>query len=605
MKSWFGNLRLAYKLGVGFGVTIALMLGIIGIALNGVSELKDQIGWLSNKTLESEVNLARFTYASSRSRMLQYRVAGSTGDAAKKLNDQVNTFIANADEALKKYEGLVVDPQDRKNFDELKQDWNNYKSIWSEIAPKIEDSNPTEAFQLLEKRTVDAYSKALVPATDKMVEWREERGRERGKQGAAVAAAVAKIVTEVGFVAVVLAAFFGWIITNSITRPLKLVSDRLVSVTNNCISQLTAGLQAFAGGDLRYAVEPGTDPVPNPSKDEVGKMAATFNAALAKIQTSISCYNEARSSITGIVLLLEENSRSVADTSQGLAASAEESGASAGDIAQGSEKLARDATSAAAIMEELAAQIGSARGMEHGDDGGVAGAAKDMSLAANDGNKAVSETVAAMQRVQQQVTTSALKVQELDAKGKEIGLIVQSIEGIAGQTNLLALNAAIEAARAGEHGRGFAVVADEVRKLAEKATLATQEISNLINGITATVADTVVAIEATKVEVDAGSRLSASAGDALRRILDASNHVAGRCEEMSSGAEKVVNSIASVAAISEESASGAEQLSAGIEEVGAAASELSIMSGQLRDVVSRFKIEEVVEEKKKHLRMAA
>jgi len=256
-----------------------------------------------------------------------------------------------------------------------------------------------------------------------------------------------------------------------------------------------------------------------------------------------------------------------------------------------------------------------------------------MASAASEGDRAVTETVEAMTRVQETVALSASKVKDLDQKGQQIGNIVGAIEQIAEQTNLLALNAAIEAARAGEHGRGFAVVADEVRKLAEQSSSATKEIADLIGSVKATVDETVKAIEGTTAEAQVGTERSEQAGKALKAILSSAEQVALQAEsvasltqaatssmgamsqaaqenatassEMSTGAERVGTSITNVAAVSEESAAGAEELSASIEEVSAAASELARMSQDLENIVGRFRVENERGGKRPSLKVAA
>src|SRR5579862_9256753 len=149
-----------------------------------------------------------------------------------------------------------------------------------------------------------------------------------------------------------------------------------------------------------------------------------------------------------------------------------------------------------------------------------------MAAIARTGGQAVGETVQSMESIREQVSTTAVQVNDLDQKGQQIGQIVSTIQAIAEQTNLLALNAAIEAARAGEAGRGFAVVADEVRKLAEQSSSATKEIGALIETVRATVTATVEAIQATESRVDAGTEQSQTAGAALKEIVESASKVA-------------------------------------------------------------------------------
>ncbi len=252
--------------------------------------------------------------------------------------------------------------------------------------------------------------------------------------------------------------------------------------------------------------------------------------------------------------------------------------------------------------------------------------------AARKGSVTIEKTLSGMNSIKEKVGISADKVEEMGRRSEEIGKIVETIEDISSQTNLLALNAAIEAARAGEAGKGFAVVADEVRKLAERSSLATKEISDLVNGILTSVSEAVKAMEDGSREVEKGVENANQAGHVLTEILNAAEAVnrqaalAGEAtqqmrsvseelvaavdsvsavveentastEEMAANSSEVNSAIESIASISEENSASIEEVSASteemsaqVEEVTAAAQQLSEMSKLLQGVVSRFKL---------------
>jgi methyl-accepting chemotaxis protein len=243
--------------------------------------------------------------------------------------------------------------------------------------------------------------------------------------------------------------------------------------------------------------------------------------------------------------------------------------------------------------------------------------------AAKGGVTSVQQTVDAMGAIRAAVLATSQEVENLGKRGSEIGSIVQTIDQIASQTNLLALNAAIEAARAGEQGRGFAVVADEVRQLAERTAVATKEIANLIAAVQQGTGQAVRAMETSVKDVENGAALAEQAGEALGRIVESATDVnseirkiteaAGRMEtnaeelvtvleqvgtiaerstalasEMNTGSRRATDAIASASAISEQSAAGSQQVSASIEQITAQIGEVATQTRGLTDIASEI-----------------
>lgn len=255
-------------------------------------------------------------------------------------------------------------------------------------------------------------------------------------------------------------------------------------------------------------------------------------------------------------------------------------------MASGAGEQTQQVTEVVEAVEKMAHTI-----IENSRNAGVtADTAKQAKVAAEEGGKIVEETVAGMKRIAEVVNKSADTVKTLGKSSDQIGEIIGVIDDIADQTNLLALNAAIEAARAGEQGRGFAVVADEVRKLAERTTKATKEIAEMIKKIQAETAGAVSSMEQGTKEVERGIVLADRAGASLHQIVDISQKVtdmvtqiAEASEHQSTASSQISKNVEAISMVTQQTASGTQQ-------VAKAAEDLNWLTESLQQLVRRFKL---------------
>jgi len=289
--------------------------------------------------------------------------------------------------------------------------------------------------------------------------------------------------------------------------------------------------------------------------------------------------NSLGDSVGGLIKQLTEAVEATASASTQISSSAEE-------MAAGAQEQSSQTAEVAAAMEEMSRTI-----VETANNATVsAEASQDASKKATEGSAKLEESKNGMQRIVTSTDTVGKNITSLASKSEQIGEIAQVIDDIADQTNLLALNAAIEAARAGEHGRGFAVVADEVRKLAENTTKATQEIAETIKAIQSEAKDADTSMKEAGEAVNDGLKLNDEVGDVLGEILSSVDSVTGQIsqvaaasEEQSATAEQVSTNVEAINNVANESA-------AGVQQIASASEDLNRLTENLSGLVAQFKV---------------
>ncbi|MBI5485676.1 MAG: methyl-accepting chemotaxis protein, partial [Deltaproteobacteria bacterium] len=255
-------------------------------------------------------------------------------------------------------------------------------------------------------------------------------------------------------------------------------------------------------------------------------------------------------------------------------------------MATGAEEVASQAATVATAGEEMSATSGDiAQNCQM-----AAESANRANESAESGSQVVQDTVRCMYKIAERVNETSKTVASLGARSDQIGQIVGTIEDIADQTNLLALNAAIEAARAGEQGRGFAVVADEVRALAERTTRATREIGEMIKAIQAETRGAVTAMEQGVKEVESGTVEAAKSGEAISDIIDQIGSLQTQVNQIATAAEEQTATTSEISSNMIQITEVVQQTARGAHESAAAANQLKIIAEELQGLVSQFRL---------------
>ncbi|HLR23185.1 MAG TPA: methyl-accepting chemotaxis protein [Pseudogracilibacillus sp.] len=328
-------------------------------------------------------------------------------------------------------------------------------------------------------------------------------------------------------------------------------------------------------------------------KDEIGQLSNAINVLSKNMNELLVKVSKAAKSVSNSSNMLNTSSKEVKDGSIQMVSTMEE-------LASGAETQADSATD---LTEKMQHFLDSVRvSQQKGKD--IANTSDNVLTITTDGSKLMQESVQQMREIDHIVSSAVEQVSGLDKQSEQISKLVEVVKGIADQTNLLALNAAIEAARAGEHGKGFAVVADEVRKLAEQVTNSITEITSIVSSIQHETDDVVVSLGKGYEEVKTGIQHIEKTGDrfdtidsAVSSMVNGVTQVAEHLSEIAIGSEQMNALISDIASVSEEAAAGVEQTSASTQQSSSAmdeithkANDLATLADDLNNEVAVFKL---------------
>jgi len=536
------KIKTRFYLLIGFSALMLLWVGVTGLSGIGASNATVAALYNDNLLAIERLNEIRnnqmqmhITLAAARQESDAFEIVGHT--------DRIGGMIFRIEKLLKEYEGRALAPDERKLLDNfLKARLVFGRTGVMPMIDLLQGEKFAEADKLRKTVMEPAYVNASA-AIDALLKYQVDHARASYEEASTAAARVRAITIGSMVAGLVLSIFAGLFVTRAIADSV----NRLVEAASGLASgNLAIRVDAHGGSELSQVAR------------TFNKMAEDFSAILSQVQ-------HASAQVVDTSAGVADTARQVALASQDQAEQAADASASAGRLEQ-------------AIVELVARSEA------------AAGAAEETSGVAVRGQEVVNQAVNGIRDIATTFDASARLVGALGQSSDQIGAIVAVIKDIADQTNLLALNAAIEAARAGEQGRGFAVVADEVRKLAERTAKATSEISTMIASIQSETRDAVRNMETGGRQVDDGLRLAEQAGEALERINHSIRVVACAIRDTAAAAHEQASTSHDISSRIDGIASVARENSAAVTGTTDAVHGLKQLAEELRGLVSRFRL---------------
>ena len=537
------NMNIAPRAFLGFALIGALMLALGVFALTQMSKIRTSGESIAQNSVPSIKALDEFTQLTLRLRVLSYRLlVNREPDIQQKTYDLFEQRSQQIRAAQTAYEKLISAPDERAAYDQLVQLLGQYRQLEDRMKTLSRNNQVDELKALLNTELLN-NSDAINAAIGRLVEINNLQA-ETFNQGAAqqYSGAFNWVVTLLA-IATGLTLLFAWLLTNSITKPIANALD---------------AAEEIAKGNL-------TRPITVDGSDEAGRLLR----AMATMQEK-----------------LRDTLQRISGSATQLASAAEELNSVTDESARGLTQQNNEIEQAATAVNEMTSAVEEvARNAVSTSE-----ASKNATTSAGDGRDLVQETVSAIERMSGDVQSTATLIGNLAEESRDIGKVLDVIRGLADQTNLLALNAAIEAARAGEAGRGFAVVADEVRALAHRTQQSTSEIERMIGSIQSGTEQAVDSMRNSTERAESTLNIARGAGmsldtinSAIVEINERNLVIASAAEEQAQVAREVDRNLVNIRDLSVQSATGANQTSA-------ASNELSRLAVDLNSMVGRFSL---------------
>ncbi|MBN2975185.1 methyl-accepting chemotaxis protein [Pseudomonas sp. MAFF 301380] len=537
----FRNMRIGLRASLSFAVLASLLVMVGMFALGQMAKLRESALIIEKNWMPSIENIHDSAALVATVRLESLRMVSTDESRVRDTSRGLITRTGSELQALlDRHEALLSNDEERQLLKTLKSHVATYLAIVGQMTALVDKDQQQDALDLLVSRLAPQGT-VLSQSLEGLIAF-NQNGVETAADSAAQTYANAQwIVGLIIAVALLATLLLAWLLTRSITAP---------------IGQALSVARTIAAGDL-------SQPIKVQGNDEPAQLLGALASMQAQLQSTI---------------------RGISESAQQLASAAEEMSSVMDQSTRGLQAQNDEIEQAATAVNQMSAAVDEVAG--NAVSSAEASQASDED--SKHGHYQISETISSIQNLVDEVLGASNKAEGLAVKAQDISKVLEVIRGIAGQTNLLALNAAIEAARAGEAGRGFAVVADEVRSLAQRTQDSTEEIEQMISAIQQGTQDTVDALNSSAEHAGQTLQRANGAGNALEKITAAISQISQRNLVIASAAEQqalvareVDRSLVNIRDLSTQTAAGATQTCA-------ASQELSRLAVDLNGLVTRF-----------------